>query len=166
MSKLCKCSTCCYLKTAETEFASHHTEVKSADWCSGKRHRYSCGQGQIQEGCGRCIPPPPAIFKHGFGEYSFSIISNLFDNNKPYALSTHIENVRYEQNASYLVKHSKLGAKNFNKICLKIVQKVLKWPLQYVNFEKISGGSMPPHPLEPFLFSMCFKITLHEKKHA
>ena len=32
----------------------------------------------------------------------------------------------YEQNASYLVKHSDLEAKNLNKICL-IVQKVLKW---------------------------------------
>ena len=31
----------------------------------------------------------PAIFKHVFDEYSFFIISNLFDNNKPYALSTH-----------------------------------------------------------------------------
>ena len=33
--------------------------------------------------------PPPTIFKHVFDEYNFSIISNLFDNNKPYALSTH-----------------------------------------------------------------------------
>ena len=33
---------------------------------------------------------PPAIFKHVFDEYSFSIISNIFDN-KPYALI--IENV-------------------------------------------------------------------------
>ena len=40
----------------------------------------------------------------------------------------------YEQNASYLVQHSELGAKNLNKICLKFVQKVLKWPQQYVNF--------------------------------
>ena len=44
----------------------------------------------------------------------------------------------YKQNASYLVKHSDLGAKNLNKVCLKIVQKVLKWPLQYVNFQKFS----------------------------
>ena len=32
-------------------------------------------------GCGECIPPP-AIFKHVFVENSFSIVSNLFDNNK------------------------------------------------------------------------------------
>ena len=59
----------------------------------------------------------------------------------------------YEQNASYLVKHSDLGAKNLNKICLKFVQKVLKWPLQYVNFQKFSGGAYPRTPLEPFFYS-------------
>ena len=37
---------------------------------------------------GGCIPPP-AIFKNVFDEYNFFIISNLFDYNKPYALSTH-----------------------------------------------------------------------------
>ena len=31
---------------------------------------------------------PPAIFKHDFDECNFSIISNLFDKNKPYVLST------------------------------------------------------------------------------
>ena len=56
----------------------------------------------------------------------------------------------YEQNALYLVKHSDLGAKNLNKICVKIVQKILKWSLQCVNFQKISGGTRPRTPLEPF----------------
>ena len=31
----------------------------------------------------------PVIFIHVSDEYSFSITWNLFDNNKPYALSTH-----------------------------------------------------------------------------
>ena len=48
---------------------------------SGKRHWYQCGQGWMYT--------PPTIFKHVFDEYNFSIISNLFDNNKPYTLSTH-----------------------------------------------------------------------------
>ena len=52
----------------------------------------------------------------------------------------------YEQNALYLVKHSDLWAKNFNKICVKIVQKVLKWPLQHVYFSKFSGGAHPRTP--------------------
>ena len=43
------------------------------------------------------------------------------------------------QNASYLVKHSYLGAKTLKKSCLKIVQKVVKWPLQYVNLQKFYG---------------------------
>ena len=45
-------------------------------------------QGRIQGGMWGMHPPPSAIFKHVFDEYNFSIISNLFDNNKPYALST------------------------------------------------------------------------------
>ena len=57
-----------------------------------------------------------------------------------------------------------LGAKNFNKMCLKIVQKVLKWPLQYANFQKFSGGVCPRTPLEPFLFSIYFKIILPETR--
>ena len=65
----------------------------------------------------------------------------------------------YEQNALYLVAHSKLGAKNLNKICIKIVQKVPKWPLRYVIF----WGSMPSYPTQPFLFTRCFKIILPEK---
>ena len=43
---------------------------------------------------GGCIPPP-AIFKYVFDEYYFSIISNVFDNNKLYALQARvIENVQ------------------------------------------------------------------------
>ena len=61
-SKLCKCSTCCYFKTAVTEFAPHHTEAKSAGWCSGKRHVISAGMG----GSRGDAPSPPAIFKHVF----------------------------------------------------------------------------------------------------
>ena len=56
----------------------------------------------------------------------------------------------HEQNASYWVKHSGLGAQNLNKICPKIVEKVLKWPLQYVNFQKFSGEACPRTSLDPF----------------
>ena len=48
-----------------------------------------------------------------------------------------------ERHVSIPVKHSKLGAKNFNKICPKSVQNVLKWKLQYVNLQKFSGGACP-----------------------
>ena len=78
------------------------------------------------------IHPPPVIFKHVFDKYKFPIISNLFNNNKPYAPSTHDRKCT-----------------NLYKLCLKIIQKVLKWPLQY--------------PLEPFLFSICIKTILPKK---
>ena len=48
-----------------------------------------------------------------------------------------------ESRISIPLKHSNLGAKYFNKICPKPVQNVLKWPLQYMNFQKFSGGSCP-----------------------
>ena len=35
-----------------------------------------------------------------------------------------------KRNASYLAKHSELGSKNLNKVCLKIIEKALKQPLQ------------------------------------
>ena len=49
--------------------------------------------GSMGVGWGECILPP-VIFKNVFDEYNFSIISNLFDSNKPNAFSTHNRNVR------------------------------------------------------------------------
>ena len=114
---------CCYFKTALTEFAPHHTESKSGRWCSSKRHCYRCGQGRIQGGMWGCIPPP-AIFKHVFDEYNFSMISNLFHYNKPYALSTH--NRKCTNKKHYLVKHSDLGAKNLKQNLPKSCSKSTK----------------------------------------
>ena len=45
-----------------------------------------------------------------------------------------------ERRVSIPVKHSKLGAKNFNKVFPKSAQNALKWLLQYVNFRKFSGS--------------------------
>ena len=87
--------------------------------------------------CYGCIPPP-AILKNVFHEYNFSIISNLFDNNKPNALSKH-KSTMCEQNASYLEKHS-------NKIFLNIVEKAQTWLLQYENFQNFSGKHAPEPP--------------------
>ena len=56
-----------------------------------------------------------------------------------------------ERHVSILVKHSKLGAKTCDKIRPKTVQNALKWLLQTRIFKKFPG-SMPPDPLEPFLF--------------
>ena len=92
------------------------------------------------------LSPPLAIFKHFFN-IIFFIILNLFDNNKPYALST----------------HNRKCANKMHRIRWKIVQKALKWPLQQVNLKKFSWGVCPRTPQEPFLFSICFKIVLPEK---
>ena len=40
----------------------------------------------------------------------------------------------------------KVRGQKYDKLFLKIVQKALKWPLQYANFQNFSGGSMPPDP--------------------
>ena len=67
-----------------------------------------------------------------------------------------------EQNASNLVKHSDLGVKNLIKICLKIVQKVLKQPVE-CKLSKNFRGNISPDPPRPFLFLICFKIILPGK---
>ena len=70
-----------------------------------------------------------------------------------------MHNRNCEQSASYLVKHAKLGAKNMNKLCLKIVQKALKWPLQYANFQNFFGGAFPRFPIESFLVLKLLRIN-------
>ena len=65
----------------------------------------------------------------------------------------------YKQNASYLVKHSDLGANNLNKICPKIVQKLLKWPLQCENFPREHA----PGPPRTFFYSQYASKILPEK---
>ena len=97
--------------------------------------------GSKKGGGGSGCIPLPAILKNVFHEYNFSIILNLFDNNKPYALSKQ-KSTMCEQNAPYLEKHSELGAKKLNKIFLNIVEKAQTWLLQYKNFR----GSMPSNP--------------------
>ena len=46
----------------------------------------NAGKGRFRGGM---HPPPPAILKHVFDEYNFSIYLNLFNNNEPHAQSTH-----------------------------------------------------------------------------
>ena len=79
-------------------------------------------ESKKRRGCNGCIPPP-AILKNVVHEYSFSIILNLFDKNKPYAALSKHKSTMCEQNASYLKKRSELRAKKLNKIFLNIVEK-------------------------------------------
>ena len=66
------------------------------------------GQGRIQRGRIRVCILSPAIFKNVFdvGLYNFSIISNLFDSDKSYALSTHNRKCANKILHNYLAKHS------------------------------------------------------------
>ena len=72
-----------------------------------------------------------------------------------------IENV--QTNCIIFGETLRFMGKNLNKSCVKIVQKVLEWPLQCVNFQAIFGGARPRTPPQPFLFSIWFKIILPEK---
>ena len=68
-----------------------------------------------------------------------------------------------DPNALYLVKDSESRSINSNKICLKIIQKALKKPLQQVNFQIFSGGHAPDPPFsppEPFLLRNQLKLFL------
>ena len=68
-----------------------------------------------------------------------------------------------ERYVSIPVKHSKLGAKNFDKVCPKAVQNALKWPLQYVNFQNFSGGdfsNFSPPPIENPCYAYALIVCL------
>ena len=70
-----------------------------------------------------------------------------------------------ERHVSILVKRSKLGAKNFNKICPKSVQNALNG-LYKRDFSKNLRGAMPPDPLEPFSFLNLLQINSAGKNYA
>ena len=100
------------------------------------------------------------IFKNVFHAYNFSIISNLFNSNKPYQ---HACSKMCAQNASYFAKHSESGSKNLNTFCLKIIQKALKIAIQHVNFQNFSGEACPRTALKLFLFLNQLQICSAEK---
>ena len=147
MSKLCKCITCCYFKTAVTEFAAHHAEAKSAGWCSGKKHCYPCGQGGFRRDVGDASSLP-AIFKHVFDEYSFFIISNFFDNNKPSTLGTHNRNIRTK--CIIFGETLRFRGKKFKQNLPKNCSKSAKMAPAVCQFLKFFLGSMPPGPPRAF----------------
>ena len=67
---------------------------------------------------------PPASFKHVFDVYNFSIISNIFDSDKPYALSTY--NRKCANKMHHIWRSTQIRVKKLNKICVKIIQNALK----------------------------------------
>ena len=53
-----------------------------------------------------------------------------------------------------------------NKVYMKIVEKALKWPLQYANFQNFFGGACSRTPLESFLLLKLLKTNLAGKNYA
>ena len=84
-------------------------------------------------------------------KYNFFIVSNLFDNNNFYALSTRKLNRKCANKCIILGEALRIRGKNLNNIYLKFVEKALKWSLQGVDFQKFCGEHAPGLP-EPFLF--------------
>ena len=106
--------------------------------------------------------PPTAILKHVVDEYNFSIISNVFNNNKPHAQSTHNQKCMNKMHHKLFDETLRFRGKNFHQNLRLIVQKVLKWPLQYVSFQIFLGEHTPVSPTA-FYILRTFKIILTEK---
>ena len=66
-----------------------------------------------------------------------------------------------EQNASYLVKHSDLGAKNLNKI--KNCSKSAKMATTLYTFSKMFRASVPPDPPRSFFIPNMLQNNSAEK---
>ena len=71
-----------------------------------------------------------------------------------------------KRHVSIPVKHSKLGAKNFNKVLPKTVQNAQKWPLEYVNIQKFSGGACPRTLWSLFLLLNLLQINSAGKNYS
>ena len=91
-----------------------------------------------------------AIFQNVFDVFNFSIISNLFNSIKPYALKD-ASSKMCEQNASYLAKLSELGSKNFKQKLPESYSKSTKIAITSCEFSKLFRGSMSPDPPRAFL---------------
>ena len=91
---------------------------------------------------------PPAIFKNAFNAYNFSIISNLFDSNKPYALSTHMENVRTK--CIIFSEALRFRVKKFSQNLPENYSRSTKIAITACKFSKFFRGACPRTP--PALF--------------
>ena len=121
------------------------------------------GAGRGGSRGGRHIPPP-AIFKHDFDKYSFFIISNLFDNTKPYALRTH--NRKCTNKCITFGETLRFRGKKFKQNLLKNCLTSAKMTTPVYKFSKNFQGSMSPDPLRVFFILNMLQNNSAEKKHA
>ena len=80
--------------------------------------------------------------------YNFSIISNLFDNNKPYPKARIIGNVRTK--CIIFGTTLRIRSKKFKQNLPKICSISTKMATTVCKFLKIFRGSMPPYPPKVF----------------
>ena len=133
-----------------TEFAPHHIEPKRLVGVVVRDIVISSNRGGSRGGVGDASPPP-AIFKHAFDEYNFSIISNLFDNSKPYALSAKARIIENVQTKCIIFGETlRFRGKKFKQNLPKNCLKSTKIASTVSKFLKIFWGSMPLDPLKAF----------------
>ena len=88
--------------------------------------------------------PLPAIFKVVLNVYNFSIISNLFDSDKPYALSTH--NRKCANKMHHILRSTQIRVKQFEQNLPENSSKRTETTIRAGKFSKIFRGSMLPDP--------------------
>ena len=123
--------------------------------------------GADPEGRMRVCILPPVNFKNVFNVYIFSVISNLFDRNKPFALSNKaciIENVRTK--CIILGEALRIKVKKFKHNLPETYSKSTKIAITASKFSKNFPGGMPLDPLRAFLVSQSASILFCRKKYA
>ena len=112
----------------------------------------------------RGMHPLPAIFKVVLNVYNFSIISNLFDSDKPYALSTH--NRKCANKMHHILRSTQIRVKQFEQNLPENYSKRTKITIRACKFLKIFRGSMLPDPPWDFLASQSASNLFCRKKYS
>ena len=123
-------------------------------------------QERIQRGRMRDMHPPTRDFFKCFDVYDFSIISNLFDSDKPYALTTHNRKCANKMHHIWLSSLLRIRFEKFQQSLPKNYSKGTKITITACKFSKIFRGSMPADPLEPPLFLNRLQISSAEKMRS
>ena len=120
-------------------------------------------------GWGACILSP-AIFKHVFDAYNFSIFSNLFDSNKPYALSK--DNRRCANKMHIFGEARRIKVEKSKQNLPENYPKSTKIAITACKFLTFFRRSMPPDSPSAFLVSqsasnfVCCKNTLEKNEET
>ena len=109
------------------------------------------GQERIKGDKMRGMHPLTSHFQKLFDVHNFLAISNLFDSNKSYVLSTH--NRKFEKKSVIFREALRTRVKKFKQNLRENYSKSTKMAITACKFSKIFQGSMPPDPPRAFLVS-------------